>query len=261
MGRQDELDDLLKDIDSITNRVSGQPNRPQQPKPQPKAEGSSFLKAIGGLFISKVEDESEQRAPVETAEPSTSATTPYTVSDIASSAPQHEFAVPAGNDENPATKKFAEIYAEAGIDDSEFTVDKLEGLLQDPTMKDQPLSTKTLVLKMALKAQNVSPETPVSDAVKRDRALDGYQKMLNDRARSTEERNNAAIQEINEEVRAFLEQKNAEMDALKTETQTVKLQAEEFLSRRRQEEERLANIIIPLLDNQPNPVTVNNSTD
>lgn len=260
MGRQDDLDDLLKDIDNITNRVTGQQSKPQ-PKPQPKEEGSSFLKTLGGLFISKVEDESERSAPVQTEAAHASSTTPYTVADMASSEPQPEFNMPASDDENPAMKNFADIYSEAGIDEGTFTVDKLEQLVQDPTMKDQPLSTKTLVLKMALKAQNVSPETPVGDAVKRDRALDAYQKMLNDRASSTEERNNAAIQEINEEVRAYLEKKNAEMDALKTETQTVKQQAEEFADRRKGEEQRLANIIVPLLENQPNPVTVNNPAD
>lgn len=256
MSRQEDLDDLLKDIDNITNRVSGQ--RPQ-PTSKPKEEGSSFLKTLGGLFISKVEDESAQSASVESVSDTPApSTTPYTVADMAQSEPQPEFAVPESDDENPALKNFADIYSEAGIDEGSFTVDKLEQLIQDPTMKDQPLSTKTLVLKMALKAQNVSPETPVGDAVKRDRALDGYQQMLNQRAASTAERNNAAIQEINEEVRAYLEKKNAEMDALKTETQTAKQQAEEFAARRKEEEQRLANIIVPLLENQPNPISVNN---
>jgi hypothetical protein len=256
MSRQEELDDLLKDIDSITNRVTGQPTVKPQPKAAAPKEESSFLKTLGGLFISKVDDETKTAVPVETAPP-----TPHTVSDMAGYTTQPEFSVPTSDDENPALKSFADIYSEAGIDEGSFTVDKLDALLQDPTMKEQPLSTKTLVLKMALKAQNISPETPVGDAVKRDRTLDGYQKMLNNRAHSTEERNSEAIQQINEQVRAYLEKKNAEMDALKTETQTVKQQAEEFAARRKEEEQRLANIIVPLLENQPNPVTVNNPPD
>lgn len=258
MANREELDDLLKDIDAITNRVSGQQGKPQ-PKAAaaPKESESSFLKTLGGLFISRVEDETETSAPpVEATTP-----TPYTVSEMAAAVPEPAFNVPTSDDEDPALKNFTDIYAEAGVDEGSFTVDKLDQLLQDPTVKDQPLSTKTLVLKMALKAQNISPETPVADAVKRDRALDSYQRMLNQRARLIEEENNAAIQQINEEVRAFLEQKNAEMDALKTETQTVRQQSEAFASRRKQEEERLAQIIVPLLENQPNPVTVNNPAD
>ena len=134
-------------------------------------------------------------------------------------------------------------------------------MLQDPTLKDQPLSTKALVVKMALKAQNVSLDVPVTDAITRDKALDAYQKMLNHRAAQTEANNTKLITQINDEVRQYLEQKNAEMDTLRTETAEMKRQTEAFASRRVQEEQRLSEIIVPLLDGQPNPVTTGNKID
>lgn len=254
MPRNPDLDKLLREVDSLTGSGNEPPyEEPAETEEAPRAEqGSSFLNKIGGFFISKVDQE----------EPATYADvpppTPNTVAEMASVEPAPEFTV---DSDDMAGKNFAEIYGEAGIDETSFTVDKLAALLQDPTLKDQPLATKTLVVKMALKAQNVPPEVPVNDAVRRDRALDAYQKMLNTRAAQTETHNSQMIQQINEEVRKYLEQKNAEMDALRTETAEMKRQADTFASRRLQEEQRLAEIIVPLLEGQPNPVTPGNNVD
>lgn len=255
MPRNPDLDKLLREVDDLTSGAPQQPafeEEPTETGQPPRAEqGSSFLNRIGGFFISKVDEEASHH-------PDLPPPTPNTVAEMASVEPEPEFSVESGD---MSGKNFSEIYSEAGIDDSAFTVDKLAALLQDPTLKDQPLSTKTLVVKMALKAQNVTPEVPVNDAIKRDRALDAYQKMLNSRATETETQNSQAIQQINEEVRTFLEKKNAEMDALRTETSEMKRQADTFASRRLQEEQRLAAIIVPLLEGQPNPVTTGNNVD
>ena len=80
-------------------------------------------------------------------------------------------------------------------------------------------------------------------------------------ATQTETENSQKIQQINEEVKKYLEAKNAEMDALRTETAEVKRQAETFATRRSAEEQRLAEIIMPLLEGQQNPVTVGNKVD
>jgi hypothetical protein len=256
MPRNPDLDKLLREVDDLT---SGQQTEPIEevthenvPKQSNQANsGSSFLKSIGGFFISKVDEESEHHQDA-------TPPTPNTVAAIAESEPTPEFTA-TSND--MSGKNFADIYAEAGVDDSSFTVDKLYELLQDPTLKDQPLSTKALVVKMALKAQNVAPNVPVTDAIQRDRALDAYQKMLNTRAAQTESNNAQLIQQINEEVRKYLEQKNAEMDTLKTEISEMKRQSEIFATRRFQEEQRLAEIIVPLLEGQPNPVTTGNKVD
>jgi hypothetical protein len=259
MARNSDLDRLLREVDSLTG--SSQTNEPEQAEPaaQPMTNArkeSSFLKSLGGFFISKVEDEPSEAEAVDSPPPS-----PYSISEVAGSEPAPDFSNSMSNADDLSSADFAQIYAEAGIDESSFTIDKLAALLDDPTLKDQPLSTKTLVLKMALKAQNVTPETPVTDAVRRDRALDSYQKMLNARAQETEARNAGAIGQINEEVKAILEQKNREMDVLREETQEMRRQAETFAARRQQEEQRLAQLVVPLLEGQQNPVSVNNKPD
>jgi hypothetical protein len=253
MARNSDLDRLLREVDSLTgNSQTGEPEQ-AEPVKQPMTNArkeSSFLKSLGGFFISKVEDEpaENESIPVDSPPP-----TPYSVSEVANSEPAPDFSNSISSGDDLSNADFAQIYAEAGIDESSFTVDKLAALLDDPNLKDQPLSTKTLVLKMALKAQNVTPEIPVTDAVRRDRALDAYQKMLNSRAQETEARNAATIQQINDEVKAILEQKNREMDVLREETQEMRRQAETFAARRQQEEQRLAQLVVPLLEGEPNP--------
>jgi ABC-type transporter Mla maintaining outer membrane lipid asymmetry ATPase subunit MlaF len=89
-------------------------------------------------------------------------------------------------------------------------------------------------------------------------ALDAFQSMLDERARATEQRNSAQVQQISQEVEEFLKRKQAEMDALRAETAEVKRQALDFSVHREAEEQRLAGLISPFLVGQPNPVTVGN---
>lgn len=254
MPRDPELEKLLRSTEQL---VGSEPPTPVEqvdtnPNEISKAEsGSSFMKSVVGLFI--VQDEEVKAAETPNPPP-----TPNTVEQIAETIPAPNFSV---SSDDMSSKDFTSIYREAGISESSFTVEKLNELLQDASLKDQPISTKTLVLKMALKAQNVEPSVPVTDAVQRDRSLDGYQKMLNARAKQIEVANSQTIQQINEEVKKYLEAKNAEMDKLRAETQEMKRQAEAFAIRRQEEERRLAEIIIPLLEGQPNPVSTGNAVD
>ncbi|MEP6925894.1 MAG: hypothetical protein ABI954_15610 [Pyrinomonadaceae bacterium] len=252
MARSADLDKLLSEVDSLTGNAQAQIEYEQQ-RPSPATKESSFLSSIGGFFISKVD---EQPAHVDVPPPS-----PNTVEEVSVAEPTPEFAVPENNADDLSNTTFADIYSAAGVDENDFTVDKLAILLDDPTLKDQPMTTKTLVVKMALKAQNVSPETPVTDAVRRDLALDGYQKMLNSRATEAETQNMQLIQQINEEVKTYLEQKNAEIDSLRTETQEMRRQADTFAHRRQTEEQRLAALVVPLLEGKPNPISVGNQSD
>jgi hypothetical protein len=257
MPRNPELDKLLREVDSLTGsapQVESQQQTEVQEQPTQTKKGSSFLDAVGGFFISKVDDD---ESPLQIDTPPLSPHDVSTVSTVSEAIPAMQFT--ASNADDLSSISFADIYREAGVNESTFTVDKLAQLLQDPSLKDQPLSTKTLVLKMALKAQNVEPTVPVTDAIHRDRSLDAYQKMLNERAKSTESMNSQAVQQINDEVKTYLEQKNAEMDKLRAEIQKIKTQAEVFAIRRQEEERRLAEIIVPLLEGQPNPVNIGNN--
>ena len=157
MSRNPDLDKLLREVNSLTGNQSEREEPPEvvpiPPETPPGArKESSFLKSIGGFFISKVEEDEPQTFDQPTP-------TPNTIIEVASSEPAPDFSGSMSNANDLSNLDFAQIYQEAGIDESNFTIDKLAALLDDPTLKDQPLSTKTLVLKMALKAQNVTPES------------------------------------------------------------------------------------------------------
>jgi tRNA uridine 5-carbamoylmethylation protein Kti12 len=84
--------------------------------------------------------------------------------------------------------------------------------------------------------------------------------MLEERARAAEERNTTKVQQLTREVEEYLTRKQAEMDSLKAETAKAKRQCIEFSARREVEEKRMADLISPFLEGQPNPVTVGNQT-
>ena len=120
------------------------------------------------------------------------------------------------------------------------------------------MSVKVIAVNLTLSAKGISIDVPISDAVRRDRALDGYQKMLAEHASSTEQDNTAKIQKLSRETEEYLKRKQAEMEALRGEIAEAKRQSMDFSQRREVEEKRLAASISPFLDGKPNPVTIGN---
>jgi hypothetical protein len=179
------------------------------------------------------------------------------VADLVAGEPAPKFKPPAEG-ANLAQKTFEEIYRGAGLGDSPCSVDELAKLMENPAVASQPLNVKIIAVNLALSAKGVSHEVPIADAVRRDRALDAYQAMLDERARATEQRNSLQVQQITQEVEEFLRRKQAEMDALREEISEAKRHALDFSVRREAEEQRLAGLISPFLSGQPNPVTVGN---
>jgi hypothetical protein len=99
-------------------------------------------------------------------------------------------------------------------------------------------------------------DVPIADAVRRDRALDAFQELLDERARAAEERNTEGIQQLTREAEEYLKRKQEEMDALRAEIVEAKRQSADFALRREVEEKRLAELISPFLEGKPSPVTV-----
>jgi septal ring factor EnvC (AmiA/AmiB activator) len=128
--------------------------------------------------------------------------------------------------------------------------------MENPAVASQPLSVKIIAVNLALSAKGVNHEAPIADAVRRDRALDAFQAMLDERAGDAEQRNLAKIQQLTMETEEYLKRKQAEMEALRQEIAESKRQSLDFSTRREAEEKRLANLIAPFLEGKPNPVTV-----
>jgi hypothetical protein len=253
--RPRSTDDILREMEEMAKSTGSAPDMP--------IGGSSggALKSLMNFFI-KIEpdEESGQLAapPANLATPGGQTGPPRTgprVADLVAGEPAPKFKPPAEG-ANVAQKPFEEIYQSAGIEDSPCSVDELAKLMENPAVASQPLNVKIIAVNLALSAKGVSHEVPIADAVRRDRALDAYQTMLDERARATEQRNTLQVQQLTQEVEEFLRRKQAETDALRAEISEAQRQALDFSVRREAEEQRLVGLISPFLAGQPNPVSV-----
>ncbi len=264
--RPKSTEEILREMEQMSQGVGS--------TSEPKKSGGGALKSLMDFFI-KVEPEEEtppppqftapQQPPPRRAVPTGSlnaARQPQRVGDLVADEPAPTFkAPPAKQGEDLAQRDFAQIYKDANIGNSPCSVDELAHLMENPAVANQPLSVKIIAVNLALSAKNVGLDVPIADAMRRDRALDGYQKMLSDRAASVEQRNTEKVQLISKEVEEYLKRKQAEMEVLKTEVSEAKRQSVDFAVRREIEEKRLADLISPFLEGKPNPVTIGNLPD
>lgn len=188
------------------------------------------------------------------------------VGDLVSDEPAPKFPLPP-----PPTSPFAaiidlanrpldEIYRRAKLPTAACSMDDLARLMENPAIADQPLTIKVLAVTIAFCAIGVTPEEPVTDAMRRERVMEAYQTMLIERVTATEERNSAKIRQLMKELEEFTRRKQNEMNALKTEIAETKKQAENFAARRTAEEKRMAELITPFLEERPNAASFGNAS-
>ena len=220
-------------------------------------EGGAF-KSLLGFFVKVVPEEEHERKGAPPPRNIAGDRTASRVADLVAGEDSPQFKAPAAGTTDLASRSFEQIYKEARIPDSPCTADELGKLLDNPTVADQPLNVKVIAVNLTLSAKGIGPDVPIADAVRRDRALDAYQEMLDLHASSAEQRNAAKIQQITQETEEYLKRKQTEIETLRVETAEAKRQSMDFSARRETEERRLASLISPFLEGGPNPVTVGN---
>jgi hypothetical protein len=264
--RPKSTEEILREMEQMSQGVGS--------SGEPKKSGGGALKSLMDFFI-KVEPDEEQPTPPQFTAPQqppprravptgslNAQRQPQRVGDLVADEPLPTIKTPtAKQGEDLSQRDFTQIYKDASIGNSPCSVDELAHLMENPAVANQPLSVKIIAVNLALSAKNVGLDVPIADAMRRDRALDAYQKMLSDRANSVEQRNVEKVQQISKEVEEYLKRKQAEMEVLKTEVAEAKRQSVDFAVRREIEEKRLADLISPFLEGKPNPVTVGNLPD
>jgi hypothetical protein len=262
-----EMNELSQSIDSSIADISSEPqHRPAQQSTNKRGGGA--MKSLLNFFVSVEpgEDESQQEAATSAHTGGSPDAAPAArgarVADLVAGEkpPTFErFGSATGGD--LAAKSLEEIYMEAGLGDSPCSVDELAKLMENPALTSHPMSIKVVAVTLALSAKGVGADVPIADAVRRDRALDAYQAMLDERARAAEERNSAEIQRLTKEAEEYLKLKQHEMEALRAETAEAKRQSADFAKRREIEEKRLAELVSPFLEGKPSPVTIGTQGD
>jgi hypothetical protein len=261
-GKPRSTDDILREMENMSKGVEPDSEPQRSPAPARESHGGA-LKSLLNFFVTVVPEE-EMSASKSSAPPAKNNPPPparVRVADLVAEEPPPSFSAPETHAGVAADKPFDEIYKEAGIADSPCSVDELTRLLENPAVANQPMSVKIIAVNLTLSAKGVGPDVPIADAVRRDRALDAYQQMLNRHAGATEHRNKAKIQQLTQEVEEYLKRKQAEMETLKTQIAEAQRQAADFAVRREAEEKRLAGVIGPFLEGKPNPVSVGGQPD
>ncbi len=191
----------------------------------------------------------QEGAPDESAP--TAKTPAQTVAEIASSvAAEPKFSSPVS-----AAAGFDEIYHAAEIQPPAhgYTIIKVTEMLQSDRIRALPAEVKKNSVLLALDAAGVKIEEIIEDAVKRDRALDGFervqQKSLNDlEARTTQD--NAQIQaeldRLTQEHKARIQANNDEVAKQKERFYAWRLQ-------KQQEEQKIAESVSYFV--AENPIT------
>lgn len=264
--RPKSTEDILREMEAMSKGVGSGPAVSDEE--EHRKEGGGALKSLLGFFVKVVPEEEEgaktPSAPKQTAQPqsasrSTAAPPLRTgprVADLVAGEMPPTFKTPKAGAGDLAQKGLDQIYREAGITSVPCSVDELAQLMENPAVANQPLSVKIIAVNLALSAKGIGPDVPIADAVRKDRALDAYQQMLDEKARQTEQRNLEKIQLISKETEEYLKRRQAEMEELRTETAEARRQSLDFSLRREDEEKRMANLISPFLEGKPNPVTV-----
>ena len=245
-------EDILREMEEMVADT-----KPTAAAPKSAKAGGGAFKSLMDFFVKVVPDEGA--APP----PSAAASTPppaRRVSEIVAPEPTPQFAAPPASSADLSQLPLDELYRQAQLPASPCGVDELAKLFDNPALNGQPQNIKVIAVNLALSAKGITAEAPIADAIRRDRALDAYQTMLDQHAQMTEANNQARVQQLTQEVEEFLKRKQAEMDALRMEITETKRQSLEFSARRANEEQRLAALISPFLEGKDNPVTVGNQT-
>jgi hypothetical protein len=183
--------------------------------------------------------------------PTEQRTAAQTVADIASQIPAAtKFTAPV---QNPAS--FNEIYQAAEIAPPVhgYTIFKIAEMLQSEHIRNLPAEVKRGSVLVALDAAGVKIEEVIQDAVRRDRALDGFETVQLRSMEQLEARKSKENTDIQAEIDRFTAEQRAKIDANNDE---VKREKERFYSWRlnkQQEEQKIADIVSYFVT--PNPIT------
>lgn len=154
---------------------------------------------------------------------------------------------------------FEEIYTAADINAPShgYTITKIAEMLQSEHIRNLPSEVKRSSILLALEAAGVNLKEVIEDAVRRDRALDTYERVLQ---KSVEELE-AAKKDENRQIEAELERIMAEhRTRLQANNDALAREKERFFSwrmQKQQEEKKIADAVSHFVSE--NPISVGSS--
>jgi len=164
-----------------------------------------------------------------------------TVAEIASSvAAEPTFTAPVNN-----PNSFNDIYSAAEIRQPShgYTILKIADMLQSEHIRSLPSEVKRSSVLLALEAAGVKLEEVIEDAVRRDRALDTYERVLQKSVEELEARKSEENRRVEEEMERLVTEHRARVQANNEELAKEKERFFGWRLQKQQEEKRIADTV------------------
>jgi len=191
----------------------------------------------------------EASSPRSRATPKPTRTPAQTVAEIASTvASEPRFTTPIKN-----PNSFEEIYRAAEIQapGQEYTILKVADMLQSEHIRNMTPEVKRNSILVALDAAGVKVQEIIQDAVRRDRALDTYERVQQKALEQLEARKNKESAEIQAEIDRFVAQQRARIEANSDEVAREKERLYAWRLKKQQEEQRIADAVSYFVTENP----------
>jgi hypothetical protein len=180
-----------------------------------------------------------------------------TVAEIAASVNREvKFTAPV---EDPTS--FNEIYAAAAIQPAAhgYTILKIADMLDSELIRSLPPEVKRRSILVALEAASVKITDIVEDAVKRDRALDTFERVQQKAVTELENKKTQENRKLQEEIDKLVAEKQARIQANSGEVAHAKERFKSWCARKQQEEKRIFDAVSPFVSE--NPITISGGAD
>ena len=152
--------------------------------------------------------------------------------------------------------EFATVYEEAELPAPYrgYGVDKMAEILESKRLSSLPREVRVAAVMASLEAASVSLPQVLKDAVLRERALDAFVSAKEREIEALKQRNEARVHSLREEIDTFVGEKTREIETLKRASGTAGSAFSQLQLRKRQEEERLREVLGHFVSDAENPV-------
>jgi len=202
-------------------------------------------------FVSVDEDPAGAASSSANAKPSAGPRTgpAQTVADIASSvAAEPKFTSPVSS-----TASFPEIYKAAEITEPTqgYSILKVADMLQSEHIRSMPMDVKRSSVLVALDAAGVDIKDVIQDAVRRDRALDTFERVQEKAVNDLEARKNQENGRIQAEIDKYVSEQRAKIQANNDEVTREKERFFGWRLKKQQEEKKISDAVAPFVTENP----------
>lgn len=166
----------------------------------------------------------------------------------ASMAPPPAFQKPVAD---PAS--FDQIYAAAEIAAPAhgFTIFKVADMLKSEHIRNLPVEIKKSSVLLALDAAGVKIQDVIQDAIRRDRALDGFEVVQQRAVEQLEARKTEENKKLQDEADRVLNELRAKIQANNEEVANERERFRTWRLQKQQEEQRIAETVAPFMPDNP----------